>query len=88
MVSDNCNPPNCVAWGDTSKHLPYSCLSVGSQTTHAMTRANLAGADLERDVPHSRGGATDALQLQHGRPGRRGRAAAAAAVLVPVRVSL
>jgi xanthine dehydrogenase molybdenum-binding subunit len=33
-----------VAWGDTSKHLPWSCLSVGSQTTHAMTRANYAGA--------------------------------------------
>jgi xanthine dehydrogenase molybdenum-binding subunit len=33
-----------VIWGDTSKGLPFSCLSVGSQTTHAMTRANLAGA--------------------------------------------
>jgi len=33
-----------VAWGDTSKNLPWSCLSVGSQTTHAMTRANYAGA--------------------------------------------
>jgi xanthine dehydrogenase molybdenum-binding subunit len=34
-----------VAWGDTSKHLPWSCMSVGSQTTHAMTRASLAGAE-------------------------------------------
>jgi CO/xanthine dehydrogenase Mo-binding subunit len=33
-----------VVWGDTSKHLPWTCLSVGSQTTHAMTRANHAGA--------------------------------------------
>ena len=33
-----------VIWGDTSKGLPYTCLSVGSQTTHAMTRANHAGA--------------------------------------------
>jgi CO/xanthine dehydrogenase Mo-binding subunit len=33
-----------VAWGDTSKHLPWSCMSVGSQTIHAMTRASLAGA--------------------------------------------
>ena len=33
-----------VIWGDTSKHLPWSPLSVGSQTTHAMTRANHAGA--------------------------------------------
>src|ERR1022692_1644019 len=28
-----------VVWGDTSKHLPFTCLSGGSQTTHAMTRA-------------------------------------------------
>src|SRR4029079_3174234 len=33
-----------VIWGDTSKHVPWSCMSVGSQTTHAMTRANHAGA--------------------------------------------
>ncbi len=33
-----------VVWGDTSKSLPWTCLSVGSQTTHAMTRANHAGA--------------------------------------------
>jgi xanthine dehydrogenase molybdenum-binding subunit len=33
-----------VNWGDTGKHLPWTCLSVGSQTTHAMTRANYAGA--------------------------------------------
>jgi CO/xanthine dehydrogenase Mo-binding subunit len=33
-----------VTWGDTGKHLPWTCMSVGSQTTHAMTRANHAGA--------------------------------------------
>ena len=33
-----------VIWGDTSKGLPWTCMSVGSQTTHAMTRANHAGA--------------------------------------------
>ena len=33
-----------VNWGDTSKGLPWTCLSVGSQTTHEMTRANHAGA--------------------------------------------
>jgi CO/xanthine dehydrogenase Mo-binding subunit len=33
-----------VIWGNTGKHLPWTCLSVGSQTTHAMTRANYAGA--------------------------------------------
>lgn len=33
-----------VVWGDTSKSLPYSCVSGGSQTTHAMTRASHAVA--------------------------------------------
>jgi CO/xanthine dehydrogenase Mo-binding subunit len=28
-----------IVWGDTSKHLPYTCHSGGSQTVHAMTRA-------------------------------------------------
>jgi CO/xanthine dehydrogenase Mo-binding subunit len=40
-----------VNWGDTSKGLPWTCLSVGSQTTHAMTRANHAAAnDLKRKL--------------------------------------
>ena len=30
-----------VIWGDTGKHLPWTCPSVGSQTTHGMTRANM-----------------------------------------------
>jgi CO/xanthine dehydrogenase Mo-binding subunit len=34
-----------VVWGDVSKRLPWSCMSVGSQTTHAMTRANLAAGE-------------------------------------------
>jgi CO/xanthine dehydrogenase Mo-binding subunit len=33
-----------VDWGSTARHVPWSCMSVGSQTTHAMTRANLAAA--------------------------------------------
>ena len=28
-----------VVWGNTSKNLPWTCSSGGSQTTHAMTRA-------------------------------------------------
>ena len=28
-----------IIWGDTSKSMPYTCASGGSQTTHAMTRA-------------------------------------------------
>jgi xanthine dehydrogenase molybdenum-binding subunit len=31
-----------IVWGDTSKNLPYTCHSGGSQTTHAMTRAGHA----------------------------------------------
>ena len=33
-----------VIWGDTSKNLPYTCTSDGSQTIHAISRANHAGA--------------------------------------------
>ena len=33
-----------LTWGDTSKNLPWSCVSGGSQTTHAMTRAAYAAA--------------------------------------------
>ena len=33
-----------VVWGDTSKHLPFSTVQAGSQTTHAHTRANHAAA--------------------------------------------
>lgn len=33
-----------VVWGNTSKNLPWTCVSGGSQTTHAMTRAAYATA--------------------------------------------
>jgi xanthine dehydrogenase molybdenum-binding subunit len=33
-----------VVWGDSSKFLPFTCVSGGSQTTHAMTRAAHATA--------------------------------------------
>jgi CO/xanthine dehydrogenase Mo-binding subunit len=33
-----------VTWGDTSRNLPWSCVSGGSQTTHATTRAAHAAA--------------------------------------------
>jgi xanthine dehydrogenase molybdenum-binding subunit len=33
-----------VVWGDTSKNLPFTCVSGGSQATHAMTRAAHATA--------------------------------------------
>jgi CO/xanthine dehydrogenase Mo-binding subunit len=34
-----------ITWGDTSRNLPWSCVSGGSQTTHSMTRAAHAAAD-------------------------------------------
>ena len=37
---EKCN----VTWGNTAKNLPFTCVSGGSQTTHAMTRAAYATA--------------------------------------------
>jgi CO/xanthine dehydrogenase Mo-binding subunit len=40
-----------VIWGDTSRHLPWSSVQAGSQTTHAHTRANHAAAtDAKRKI--------------------------------------
>jgi CO/xanthine dehydrogenase Mo-binding subunit len=66
-----------VVWGDTSKGLPWSCLSVGSQTTHAMTRANHAGAmDAKRKLQEiaatDLGGSADDYELGNERVYRRG----------------
>ncbi len=66
-----------VVWGNTGKGLPWTCLSVGSQTTHAMTRANYAGAmDLKRKLQaiaaHDLGGAPDDYELGNERVSRRG----------------
>ena len=66
-----------VAWGDTSKHLPYSCMSVGSQTTHAMTRANHAGGmdarrKLQEIAARDLGGSPDDYELGGERVYRRG----------------
>lgn len=33
-----------IVWGNTARHLPWSCVSGGSQTIHAMSRAGLAAA--------------------------------------------
>jgi CO/xanthine dehydrogenase Mo-binding subunit len=38
-----------IVWGDTAHGLPYSCISGGSQTTHAMTRASFAAATAARE---------------------------------------
>ncbi|MFN7915539.1 MAG: xanthine dehydrogenase family protein molybdopterin-binding subunit [Vicinamibacterales bacterium] len=66
-----------VAWGSTARNLPYSCLSVGSQTTHAMTRANHAGAmdarrKLQEIAAHDLGGKPEDYELGGERVFRRG----------------
>ena len=66
-----------VTWGSTGKQLPYSCLSVGSQTTHAMTRANHAAAmdarrKLQEIAAHDLGGSPDDYELGGERVYRRG----------------
>ena len=69
-----------VVWGNTGKHLPWTCLSVGSQTTHAMTRANLAGAmdarrKLQEIAARDLGGSADDYEIGAERVFRRGNAA-------------
>jgi len=66
-----------VNWGDTSKGLPWTCLSVGSQTTHAMTRANHAGAmdakkKLQAIAAKDLGGSPDDYTIGHERVFRKG----------------
>jgi CO/xanthine dehydrogenase Mo-binding subunit len=40
-----------LTWGDTAKHLPWTCNSGGSQTIHAMTRAaHAAGMDAKKKL--------------------------------------
>ena len=66
-----------VNWGDTSKGLPWTCLSVGSQTTHAMTRANHAGAmdakqKLQEIAAKELGGSPDDYTIGNERVFRKG----------------
>ena len=66
-----------IVWGSTGKQLPYSCLSVGSQTTHAMTRANHAAAmdarrKLQEIAARDLGGSPDDYELGGQRVFRRG----------------
>jgi CO/xanthine dehydrogenase Mo-binding subunit len=66
-----------VLWGNSGRHLPYSCMSVGSQTTHAMTRANHAGAmdavrKLKEIAARDLGGAPDDYEIGGERVYRRG----------------
>ena len=65
-----------VNWGSTAKNIPWSAMSVGSQTTHAMTRANLAGAvdarlKLQEIAAKDLGGAPSDYTVGHERVYRR-----------------
>jgi CO/xanthine dehydrogenase Mo-binding subunit len=66
-----------VNWGDTSKGLPWTCMSVGSQTTHAMTRANHAAAmdarrKLQEIAAADLGGSADDYTIGNERVFRKG----------------
>jgi xanthine dehydrogenase molybdenum-binding subunit len=66
-----------VVWGDTSKHFPYTCVSGGSQTTHAMTRAAHAVAmdatrKLQEIAAQSLGGKPEDYMVANERVFRKG----------------
>jgi xanthine dehydrogenase molybdenum-binding subunit len=67
-----------VVWGDTSKNLPFTCVSGGSQTTHAMTRAAYAVAmaarmRLQEIASKSLGGKPEDYEVANERISRKGR---------------
>ena len=70
-----------VVWGDTSKHLPYSTVQAGSQTTHAHTRANHAAGEamiglLQELAASELGGSPQDYRVADGRVFRAGNRAA------------
>ena len=70
-----------IVWGDTSKHLPYSTIQAGSQTTHAHTRANHAAATalvglLQELAARELGGSPGGYRVADGRVFRAGNRAA------------
>jgi CO/xanthine dehydrogenase Mo-binding subunit len=66
-----------IVWGDTSKHVPFTCASGGSQTTHAMSRASYAVADeaklrLREIAAKTHGGTPDDYEVANQRVFRKG----------------
>jgi xanthine dehydrogenase molybdenum-binding subunit len=66
-----------IAWGDTSKNLPWTCPSGGSQTIHAMTRAaHAAGMDavkkLQTIAAKDLGGSPENYEVANERVFRKG----------------
>ncbi len=61
-----------VVYGNTSKNLPWTCISAGSQTTHAMTRAAHAVATdgikrMQELAAKAKGGNPDAYKVAGGK---------------------
>ena len=66
-----------VAWGNTAKYLPWTCVSAGSQTVHAMTRAaHAAPTDLKKKLQEiaakDLGGSPDDYDVSNERVHRKG----------------
>jgi xanthine dehydrogenase molybdenum-binding subunit len=66
-----------LVWGDTSQHLPWSCISGGSQTLHATTRAVHAAASdavkkLQEIAAKSLGGRPEDFEIVNERVARKG----------------
>ncbi|HEY7172235.1 MAG TPA: xanthine dehydrogenase family protein [Vicinamibacterales bacterium] len=61
-----------IVWGNTTKNLPWTCVSAGSQTTHAMTRAahavgNAAVQMMQEVAAKTHGGNPTAYKVANGR---------------------
>ena len=66
-----------ITWGNTSRHLPWSCRQGGSRTTQAHTQANHAAASalkrrLQEIAAHDLGGSPDDFDVSGERVYRRG----------------
>ena len=66
-----------IAWGNTAKHLPWTCRQSGSSTTHAMTRAAHAAAmdakqKLQQIAAKDLGGRPDDYAVGNARVFRKG----------------
>jgi xanthine dehydrogenase molybdenum-binding subunit len=66
-----------VVWGSTAKNLPFTCVSGGSQTTHAMTRAAYAVAmdakkKLQEIAARKLGGKPEQYEVANQRVFRKG----------------
>lgn len=66
-----------ITWGSSQKNLPWTCVSGGSQTTHAMTRAACAVATeckkrLQEIAAKELGGKPEDYEVAHERVSRKG----------------